>query len=266
MGSTNYDKQLYNNSKYGYLESLGKYEFINCHGLQGSLKNSPFYMRNCRYCVFNSNLYKSKYLGIKLAIRNSSDFDAVFFILHEKTDNPVFDGTFDHISYSKKNLSITLISYLKFQSYKSDTSESYNQCNSKCLSQSLLTRDKIAKIELGKSFIFTDHEILECRKKCEFHPYSILTSVDKKVLATKSQITTVFLIPNEEECEIQFEMISVLGRPKIIYEKTGLSFIEMTNEIGTIIGFCFGLSLISFGRYIRSTCSLFYNSLMKKQN
>ena len=72
-------------------------------------------------------------------------------------------------------------------------------------------------------------------------------------MLAKSQITTVFTVPKQNGT-IRFYFENNIDRPRILFEKTGLTILKFVNELGTIIGFSFGLSLIIFGSSMFSIC------------
>ena len=249
VGSDNYFNQLYNTNQSVDIRDSERediYKMFSCD--QGTLnfsENHPYYMGNCIHCTYHHSYIGNQNLYLNFTITQETHYDLVFFMIHEDTEQPVFDGVFKHI-ISDKELMITIGSFQKYISTGFKKDETYNQCYSKCLSKALLNRGGIDKLYLVNSLIFSDLELLECQKKCKSRVYSLIESYYKHLaVISKSQISAVYRIPKENGQGIELTVINLAKRPRILLEKSGVSVFVFINDLGTIIGFCFGFSLIS---------------------
>ena len=265
MNVENYKTQLYNLTGSIYPDQKVIKEFFNCK--KGTLSFSPkqpFYMRNCIRCTFDSAKVASQLLGITLINKQETDYDVVFFVIHEEKEPPVLDGTFEYLA-SGNEFTMMLQFFQKFDSNKFKTDETYNQCYLKCLSEALLNRGGISKLYLETSLLFSDIEMDECKNRCKFRVHSLIGSAyTKSARTSKSQVTVAVTIPDKIGQEKNVDIINAVKQPRVLYEKSGFSIMEIINELGTVIGFCFGLSLISVGSSILFVVQFIFQQFFHK--
>ena len=225
---------------------------ITCFGNLSKLQGYPHYMKNCRQCILSPKFVGNKAVEFRIKTKSENKYNHAFIIVHENIETPVLDGSYDQFPPPQDVFNFSIVTFQKYERDIFKKQETYNQCYLKCLSESYLNHNTLSET-YSISIIFSDFEIHNCRNKCNLNSFTIWGFLSNRRMLTKSQITTVFNVPKQNGT-ITFYFENNIDRPRILFEKTGLTMLEIVNELGTIIGFSFGLSLIIFGSFMFSIC------------
>ena len=217
------------------------------------MKTTP-HLGHCFTCKFkssnktvNATSFENYHILLDFDKILSYKYRECYAFLHLANEIPVLDRDFDFIVKWYSHIQVNSITTIS--GVEADIHPSYDQCYNNCFNNKITSCQNTLETRISEINHTVRLELMKtCRINCVKSRFSVWSSEEfytTMKTISKSCVSIKILLQQSKFSSVEFEVTSnfIIN----IEEHKSYTFIQLINDIGGVIGFILGASLLSVG-------------------